>query len=78
VYHGVVLHDPNHITHVVLFAIAAALWILYLHEILFRSGRIPTRWVKQTLADLALMLLIALVTILIITFMSAVEVHRRH
>ena len=57
-------------SRLVLFCVAAGLWVLYFHEILFRSGRVQTHWVKRRLADLGLMLLIALVTILLTSLIS--------
>jgi len=51
-------------------AIAIALWTLYFHEILFRSGRIQMHWVKKRLTGLLLMLSIALVTFLIFSFVG--------
>jgi hypothetical protein len=78
VYDGVVLHGANNIAHVVLFCVAAGLWVLYLHEILFRSGKVQTHWVKRRLADLALMLLMALVTILIFSLVTGLQFQHRH
>jgi hypothetical protein len=52
-------------------AIALTLWILYFHEILFRSGRVQIHWLKKRLTDLVLMLSIALVTFLLFSFMGA-------
>jgi len=78
VYDGIVLHWNNNITHLVLFCIAAGLWVLYLHEVLFRSGKVKVHWVKRRLADLGLMLLMALVAILLFTFISGLPVqHKR-
>jgi hypothetical protein len=78
VYDGVVLHGTTNITHLVLFCIAAGLWILYLHEVLFRSGKVQTHWVKRRLADLVLMLVMALVTILIFTLVTGLQFQHRH
>lgn len=73
VYDYVVLHGADNITHIVLFCVAAALWVLYLHEILFRSGKIQKAWVKRRMIELAFMLIMALVTILIFTLVSGVH-----
>lgn len=56
-----------------LACVALAFWILYFHEILFRSGRVRTQWVKKGLADVLLMLSIALVTFLIFTLMGGFQ-----
>lgn len=68
-----VLDDPTYITRVVLFCVAVALWLLYFHEILFRSGRVRTGWIKKRAAELGLMLLMALVTILIFSLVNGVH-----
>ena len=78
VYDGVTLHGANNITHLVLFCVAAGLWVLYLYEILFRSGKVQTHWVKRRLADLVLMLVMALVTILIFTLVTGLQFQHRH
>ena len=76
-YDGIVLHGATNITHVVLFCVAAGLWILYLHEVLFRSGKVQTYWVKRRLTDLVLMFLIALVTILIFSLITCIQFHHK-
>ena len=68
-YHYGVLSLAYTVVRVVLFLVAAAFWILYFREI-FRSGGIRTRWLKQGLANLLLMLSIALVAFLVFTFMN--------
>jgi len=70
VYDGVVLHYPYTILRIVSFCVAVTFWILYLHEILFRSGRIRTRSLKRGFFDLLLMLFIALVSSLFFILMS--------
>jgi hypothetical protein len=57
VYHYVALYPTYTIVRGVLFCVAVTFWVLYLHEVLFRSGRIQTQWVKKGLADLALLTL---------------------
>jgi hypothetical protein len=57
------------VVRVILFLAAATFWILYFREI-FRSGGIRTRWLKQGLANLLLIVSIALVTFLVFSFMS--------
>jgi len=69
VYDYVALHAYT-IIRVVLFCVAVTFWILYFHEVLFRSGRIRTPWLKKGLADLLLLLAIAIVTFLVLTVMS--------
>ncbi len=69
-YHYVALDSAYQIVRVVLCVVAATFWILYFHEILFRSGRIQTQSLKKGLANLLVMLSIALVTVLILTFVS--------
>jgi hypothetical protein len=69
VYHYVALHAYA-ILRAVLFCVALTFWILYFHEALFRSGRIRTQWLKQGLADLLLVLSIAIVTFLVFTLIS--------
>ena len=61
-------------------AIAITLWILYFHEILFRSGRIRMHWLKKRATDLVLMLSIALVTFLIFSYVGGFHSgsHRAH
>jgi hypothetical protein len=59
----------------ILFCVALAFWILYFHEALFRSGKVQTRWIKQGLANLLLMLSIAIVTILVFTLVTGLSTH---
>jgi hypothetical protein len=59
VYDYVVLHFTYTTIRIGLFVVAATFWILYFHEVLFRSGRIRTQWLKRRFTDLALLLLIA-------------------
>ena len=77
-YDGLALHDMNNIVRVVLLCVAAGLWILYLHEVLFRSGKVKVHWVKRRLADLSLLLLMALVTVLMFALMTGVQFHHKH
>ena len=72
-YHYVALYPAYTIVRGGLFLIAATFWILYFHEILFRSGRIRTQWLKKGLADLALLLFIALVSSLFFLFLSGIQ-----
>lgn len=72
-YHYVALYSTYTIVRGGLFLIAATFWILYFHEILFRSGRIRTQWLKKGLADLALLLFIALVSSLFFLFLSGIQ-----
>jgi hypothetical protein len=71
VYDYVALDLAYTILRIVLFLVAVTFWILYFHETLFRSGKIRTQWLKKGLADLLLVLSIALVTFLVFTFMGA-------
>ena len=72
------LHGADNITRIVLFCVAAGLWILYLYEVLFRSGKIQKGWVKKRLAEVGLMLLVALVTVLIFTLVNGMQFgHKR-
>lgn len=61
----------------ILFCVAIAFWMLYFHEILFRSGKVQTRWIKKGLADLLLMLSIAIVTFLVFTLARGIPNHHR-
>jgi len=70
VYDYVALHLTYTIIRVVLFCVAVGFWILYFHETWFRSGKIQTHWLKKVLADLLLLLSIALVTFLVFSFMG--------
>jgi hypothetical protein len=78
VYDYVALDFAFTTVRVVLFFVAAAFWILYFHEILFRSGRIQTQWLKKGLADLGLILVIGLVSSLLFLLLSGIHPgHRR-
>jgi len=77
VYHYVALDFAYKIVRAVLCVVAATFWMLYFREILLRSGRIQTQWLKKGLANLLIMLSIALVTALILTFVSGFP-HRAH
>jgi len=70
VYHYVALDSAYKIVRAVLCVVAATFWILYFRETLFRSGRIHTQWLKKALANLLVVLSIALVTVLILSFVS--------
>ncbi|HXM22613.1 MAG TPA: hypothetical protein VN948_15255 [Terriglobales bacterium] len=72
-YDYVALHHAYTTIRVVLFCVAVTFWILYFHEILFRSGRIRTQWLKKELANLLLMLSIAIVTFLVFSLLSGVH-----
>ena len=61
------------ILRVALLFIAATFWILYFHEILFRSGRVRTQWLKKGLADLGLILVIGLVSSLLFLLVSGFQ-----
>ena len=75
-YH--VLHGINNITRLVLGIVTGLLWLLYFHDILFRSGRIEGRWIKKRLSEVGLMLVVALVTILIFSLITGLQFgHRR-
>jgi hypothetical protein len=73
VYDYEALHLTFTTVRIALACVALAFWILYFHEILFRSGRVRTQWVKKGLADVLLMLSIALVTFLIFTLMGGFQ-----
>jgi hypothetical protein len=70
VYDYVALVMTYTIVRVVLLVAAVAFWILYFHETWFRSGRIQTHKLKKGLANLLLMLSIAVVTFLVFTLMN--------
>ena len=72
-YDYVALHFTYTSVRIGLFVVAATFWILYFHEVLFRSGRIQTQWLKKRLTDLALLLLIALVSSLFFLILSGVR-----
>ena len=77
-YYCVALYPTYTIVRAGLFVVAAAFWILYFHEILFRSGRIRTQWLKKGLVDLALLLLIALLSSLFLLFVVAIQASHQH
>jgi hypothetical protein len=64
------LHFSYTTVRIALLCIAAGFWTLYFHEILFRSGRMRAAWLKKGLADILLILSIALVTFLVFSFVS--------
>lgn len=72
-YDYVALHITYTIIRVVLLCVAVGFWILYFHETWFRSGRIQTQWVKRGLANLLLMLSIAIITFLVFTLMNGFQ-----
>jgi hypothetical protein len=76
VYHYVALDSAYKIVRAVLCVVAASFWILYFREILLRSGRIHTQWLKKGLANLLVMLSIALVTFFV--FIVASGFHSPH
>jgi hypothetical protein len=76
VYLCVALYPLYTIIRGVLFLVAATFWILYFREIFFRSGRIRTHWLKKGLADLVLLLFIALVSSLFFLFLSGIQSSR--
>jgi hypothetical protein len=78
VYDYVVLHFTYTTVRIGLFVVAATFWILYFHEVLFRSGRIRTQWLKRRLTDLALLLLIALVSSLFFLILSGARPSHPH
>jgi len=61
---------------IVLLCFALTLWVLYFHEVLFRSRRILVHSLKRGLANLLVVLSIALVTLLV--FSLATGVHPVH
>ena len=67
------LHLTFTTIRIVLFCIAVTCWILYFHEVLFRSGRIRTRGLKKGLADVLLILSIAIVTFLVFTLANGIH-----
>jgi hypothetical protein len=73
VYDQVALHPAYTVFRVVLFCVAVTCWILYFHEVLFRSGRIRTQWLKHGLANFLLVLSIAIVTFLMFSLLSGVH-----
>jgi hypothetical protein len=78
VYDSHVLHLSPIVARLVLCCIAAALWVMFLHEILFRSGKVRTHWVKKRFLDLLVMLSIALVTFVFALVLVGLNFHRSH
>ena len=77
-YHYVALYPTYTIVRGGLFLIAATFWILYFHEILFRSGRLRTPWLKKRLAELALLLFIALASSLFLLLLVGIQSGHQH
>jgi hypothetical protein len=78
VYDYVALELTFTIIRVVSFLVAATFWTLYFHEILFRSGRVRTQWLRKGLADLGLILVIGVVSSLLFFLLSGIHPgHRR-
>jgi hypothetical protein len=78
VYDNVALDITFTVIRVISFLVAATFWTLYFHEILFRSGRVRTQWLKKGLADLGLILVIGLVSSLVFFLLSGIHPgHRR-
>jgi branched-subunit amino acid transport protein len=75
VYDNHALHLSPTIVRWVLGCAAASLWALYLHEILFRSGKVQTHWIKRRLRDLLVMLAISLATLLFAMLVGAISFH---
>lgn len=69
-YHYVALDSAYTIVRVTLSVVAAAFWILYFREILFKSGRLRRPWLRKELVTVLLMLSIALVTFFVFTIVS--------
>jgi hypothetical protein len=78
VYDFLVLHLTLTALRVVLFAVALSFWILYFHEVLFRSRRIRVHSLKKGLADLLVVLSIALVTLLVFSLASGIHPIQHH
>ena len=76
VYDYEALSLPYTVVRAILFLLAATCWILFFREIV-RSGRIRTGRLKQGLANLLLMLSIALITFLVFSLMSGSTPHHR-
>jgi hypothetical protein len=77
VYDFVALHLTLTTVRIVLLCVALTFWILYFHEVLFRSRRIRVQSLKRGLTDLLLVLSIALVTLLLFSLASGIHpVHR--
>ena len=72
------MHGINNITRLVLGTLTGLLWLLYFHEILSRSGKVEGRWIKKRLAEVGLMLVVALVTILIFSLVTGLQFGHRH
>ncbi len=78
VYYDVALYPTYTVVRVGLFCVAVTFWVLYVREILFRSGRIRTQWLKNGLANLAFLVLIAVVSYLFFLLLSGVQFIRHH
>jgi hypothetical protein len=61
-----------------LLCAALTLWVLYCHEALFRSRRIRVHSLKKGLADLLVVLSIALVTLLVFSLASGIHPIQHH
>jgi hypothetical protein len=66
------------ITFIVLSCVTAGCWILYLNEVLFRSGKIRTPAAKRWLADIFLILLVASVACFAMIVGSRIAAHAFH
>lgn len=64
------LHLTFTTVRLILLCVAVTFWMLYFHEVLFRSGRIQTQWLKKGLSDLLLVVSIAIVTFLVFSLVS--------
>jgi len=73
VYDYLALHLTFTTIRIVLFCLAVTFWILYFHEVLFRSGRIRASGLKKGLADVLLVLSIAIVTFLVFTLANGIH-----
>lgn len=76
-YDYVALHLTHTTIRLVLFSLAVVLWILYFHEVLFRSGKVRAHWLRKGLADFLLMLSIAIVTFLVFFLVSGFPIYHR-
>jgi len=76
VYDVLALHRAHDITLIVLACIAAAAWLLYLYLLLFRAGKSRTDWLKKRLADLLVVVSIALIGFLVSFLLSLLRSHR--
>ncbi len=77
-YYDVALYPTYKIVRISLFCVAITFWILYFREILFRSGKIQTQWLKKGLTNLAFLLLIAFVSSLFFLLLSGVQFIHHH